>query len=106
MQRLICVVFINLVHYYGKRLCQCSASGQLTISLETSLVPKTNDRNIWSGNETTCAHAHKITKWRPSQRTAATECCEWLLLTRVKLNTLIGCRALHCDKDQLITVST
>ena len=28
-----------------------------------------------------CAHAYKIRKWRPSQRTADTECCEWLLLT-------------------------
>ena len=41
MQRLTCVVFINLVHCYGERpcQCQCSASGQLTISLVTSLVP-------------------------------------------------------------------
>ena len=34
---------------------------------------------------TTRAHAYNIRKWRPSQRTAATECCEWLLLTRVNL---------------------
>ena len=40
MQRLTCVVFINLVHYYGKRPCQYSASGQLAISLVTSLVPR------------------------------------------------------------------
>ena len=40
MQRLTCVVFINLVRYYGKRPCQCSASGQLAISLVTSLVPR------------------------------------------------------------------
>ena len=40
---------------------------------------------LWSGNETSCTHAYKISKWRPKQRTAATECCEWLLLTRVNL---------------------
>ena len=40
MQRLTCVMFTNRAHYYGKRLCQCSASGQLTISLVTSLVPR------------------------------------------------------------------
>ena len=42
-------------------------------------------RGLWSGNETSCAHAYKIRKWRPKQRTAATECCEWLLSTRVNL---------------------
>ena len=40
MQRLTCVVFINLVHCYGKKPCHCSASGQLAISLVTSLVPR------------------------------------------------------------------
>ena len=39
MQCLTCV-FTNLVHYYWKRPCQCSASGQLAISLVTSLVPR------------------------------------------------------------------
>ena len=29
------------------------------------------------GNETTCAHAYKIRKWRPSKRSAAAVCCEW-----------------------------
>ena len=24
-----------------------------------------------------CAHAYKIRKWRPKQRTVASECCEW-----------------------------
>ena len=32
---------------------------------------QTNDRGLWSGNETSCAHAYKIRKWRPKQRTAA-----------------------------------
>ena len=39
MQRLTCVVFINLVHYYGKRPCS-RARGHLAISLVTSLVPR------------------------------------------------------------------
>ena len=46
---------------------------------------QTNDRGLRSGNETSCAHAYKIRKWHPSQRTAASECCERLLLTRVNL---------------------
>ena len=44
-----------------------------------------NEGGIWPGNETLYAHVYKIRKWRPSQRTATTECCEWLLLTRVNL---------------------
>ena len=44
---------------------------------------QTNERGIWPGNETSCAHVYKIRKWRPSQRTATTECCKWFLLTRV-----------------------
>ena len=43
-------------------------------------------RGLSSGNETSCAHAYKIRKWCPKQRTAATECCEWLSSTRVNLN--------------------
>ena len=46
---------------------------------------QTNDRGLWSGYETLYAHAHKNRKWRPQQRTAASECCEWFLLTRVNL---------------------
>ena len=61
---------------------------------------QTNERGIWPGNETSCAHAYKIRKWRPSQRTATTECCEWLLLTRVNfeaMKTLSGWEAVRCD---------
>ena len=32
--------FLNLFHYYRKRLCQCSASGQLVILLVTNFVPR------------------------------------------------------------------
>ena len=46
---------------------------------------QTDDSGLWSGNETLCAHAYKIRKWRPKQRTAASECCKMLLLTRVNL---------------------
>ena len=50
-----------------------------------ALRSQANGLGIWPGNETSCAHAYKIRKRRPSQRTATTECCEWLLLTRVNL---------------------
>ena len=86
MQRVTCVVFINLTHYYGKRIDRASrARGQLAISLVHWPRSQTDDRGIWPGNETTCAHVYNIRKWRPSQRTAATECCEWLFSTRVNL---------------------
>ena len=31
----------------------------------------TNDRSYWFANETGCAHAYNIKKWRPSQQTVA-----------------------------------
>ena len=55
------------------------------ISLVHQSHSQTNDRGIWPGNETTCAHAYNIRKWRPSQRTAATGYCEWPLLSRMNL---------------------
>ena len=58
---------------------------------------------LWSGNETSCTHAYKISKWRPKQRTAATECCEWLLSTRVNfeaMKTLSGWEAACYDEHQ------
>ena len=65
----------------------------------TKCCSQTNERVIWPGNETSCAHAYKIRKWRPSQRTATTECCEWLLLTRVNsMKTLSGWEAVRCDE--------
>ena len=56
-------------------------------------------------------HAYNIRKWRPSQRTSPTECCEWLLLTSKfeAMKMLSGRRAPRCDKDQFrakMTVST
>ena len=47
-----------------------------------------------------CAYAYKIRKWHPMQRTAALECCEWLLLIKVNLKVLSGHRAPRCDKQQ------
>ena len=82
MQRLTCVAFVNLAHY-GKRPAVRVVHSRFRSC--TSLVPKQCDRGIWPGNETTCAHAYNIRKWRPAQRTATTECCEWLLSTRVNL---------------------
>ena len=55
------------------------------VNFTCALRSQANGRGIWPGNETLCAHAYKVRKWRPSQRTATIECCEWLLLTRVNL---------------------
>ena len=44
------------------------------IGLGTTLSAQGNKHGIWPGNKTLCAHAYKIRKWRPSQRTATTEC--------------------------------
>ena len=63
--------------------------GQLTILLVHWSCSQTKDSGIWLGNETTRTHAYNIWKWRPSQWTAATECCEWLLLTTVNLKLWI-----------------
>ena len=60
MQRLTYVVFINLAHYYGKRLCQPRFACALVSFPD-------HDRLIWPGNNTTCEHAYKIRKWRPSK---------------------------------------
>ena len=62
-----------------------------------------NERGIWPGNETLCVHAYKIRKWCPSQRTATSECCEWLLLTRVNLRLLSGWEASCCDEHPFRT---
>ena len=51
----------------------------------TSLIPRPMIVVFGLGTRLTCTHAYKIRKWRSLQRTAATECCEWLLLTRVNL---------------------
>ena len=81
MQRLTYVVFISLAQCRGgKKTVPTMPARSLVCSRF-----QTNDRGLRSGNETSCAHAYKIRKWRPSQRTAASECCEWLLLTRVNL---------------------
>ena len=78
-------LFINLAHYYhGKRPYQLRAWSTSDFACALASFPD-NDHGNWPGNETTCVHAYNIRKWRPSQWTAATECCEWLLLTRVNL---------------------
>ena len=104
MQRLTCVVFTNLVHYYGKRPCQCSASGQLAISLVTSFVPRLT---IWYGNRTACAHAYKLQNGvlRNGQQPQSVTFIDQGEVEAIK--TPIGCR--DPDKNQFrakMTVST
>ena len=80
MQRLTYVVFISFAHYYGSSPYQpcVMPAGQLAISLMHLSSSQNNDRGLWYGNKTTCAHAYKIRKWHPSQRTTAGQCCEQL----------------------------
>ena len=40
MQRLTCVVFINLAHYYGKRLASCVRAVNSQFRSCTSLIPR------------------------------------------------------------------
>ena len=66
MQCLTRVVFINLPTTMGRD------RGQLAIFARALALFPDNDRGIWPENETTCAHAYNIRKWRPSQQTATT----------------------------------
>ena len=69
MQRLTYVVSMSLSHNHGKRPFQsCWSTHNFSVHQPRS---QTNDRGYWFGNETGCAHAYKIKKWRPLQRTAA-----------------------------------
>ena len=48
----------------------------------------------------------KLEKWRPSQRTATTECYEWLLLTRLNFSVHQFCAkvtvTLNCLRDIVV----
>ena len=84
MQRLTYVVFINLAHYYWKRLCQPCAWSTHDFACALFSFP---DQQAWYldwERDYMCACV-QIIKWHPSQRTATTKCCEWLLLTRLNL---------------------
>ena len=63
MQPLTYVVSISLSHNHGKRPFQSCWSTH-TISRMHQSRSQTNDRGYWFGNETKCAHAYKIRKWR------------------------------------------
>ena len=58
-------------------LCACPLLQKETVpaarvvNFTCALRSQANGRGIWPGNETSCAHAYKIRKWRPSQRTAS-----------------------------------
>ena len=75
------VTICNFEFCYKRRAIRACGSFPLC----TKCRSQTNEHSIRPGNETSCAHAYKIRKWRLSQRTATTGCCEWLLLTRVNL---------------------
>ena len=64
MQRLTYVVFIALPNAVGGKDCASHAHSLVYSRFQT------NDRGLWSGKETSCAHAYKIRKWRPKQQTA------------------------------------
>ena len=85
MQRLTCVVFTNLVHYYGKKPCQCSASGQLVASFPGRSRLQFSTILIFGMG----------TRLLVRMRTK-------LLIDQGEveaMKTPIGCRALRCDKD-------
>ena len=111
MQRLTCVMFTNLVHYYSKRPCQCSASGQLAISLVTSLVPRLMILLFGMGMRLL---VRMCTNYKMAS--FATDSSHRVLRIAFidqgeveAMKTPIGCRDPRCDKDQFcakMTVST
>ena len=65
----------------------------------SSLAPQTNDCGLWFGNETTCAHAFNVRKWRPSNRQQAGR-AENSFINQdefVAIKTLSDCEAPRCD---------
>ena len=71
---------------------------------------QTTDRGYWFGNKIGCAHAYKIKKWCPSQRTAAGQCWERLFdYSKFEaMKSVSGWDAVRCDEHQFhkIKVST
>ena len=74
---------------------------------------QTNDRGYWFGNETGCAHAHKMKKRRPSQRTLQLGSAENSFFFDYSkfeaMKSLSGWDAARCDEHQFcakIKVST
>ena len=97
MQRFTCMVFINFAHCYGKRPCQRARSQLAIFAYECR--SQASERGIWPGNKTSCAHAYKIRKWRPSQRTATTECVAFIDQGEFEaMKTLSGWEAARCDE--------
>ena len=111
MQRLTCVVLINLVHYYRKRPCQCSVSGQLAILLVTSLIPRLMIVIFGLGMRLLVHMRTKLQNGalRNGQQPHSVVNAFIDQGEVEAMKTLIGCRALRCDKDQFrakMTVST
>ena len=55
------------------------------ISSEYGIARWRHSYAIWPRNETICAHACKLKKWRPSKRSAAAVCCEWHDLSKLQV---------------------
>ena len=51
---------ISLAHYYVQRQCQLCTGKLVDRMCVDQPRFQTNDRGLWSGNETTYAHTHKI----------------------------------------------
>ena len=104
-----CVDSISFGHYYGKRPCQpYAALDQTTISRVHRSRSQNNDRGLWFGNETTCAHEYNILECKGQQPASAVnnfiDQGEF-----VAMKTLSGRIAPRCDKHQFcdkMTVST
>ena len=79
------MVFISLAECRGgKRPCQpCVLPAGHFACVLVSLPDQRPWSLVWE-RDFVCACVQNL-KWRPKQRTAASECCEWLLLTRVNL---------------------
>ena len=88
------MALINLAHYYGKRPSQPRA-----FPLCTKCRSETNERGIWPGNETLCAHAYKYRNGvlhNEQQRLLGMAFIDQCKFEAMK--TLSGWEATHCDE--------
>ena len=104
MQCLTHVMFISLAHYYGKKPCQPYV--MLLVNSQfcscTCVDSQTNDRGLWSGNKTTCAHAYKLEYGvLHNRQELGSAVNSFTDLGRFEaMKTLSGRKALRCGKHQ------